>query len=450
MIFLLALATTSAAPAACPPLDLPHAIRLAIERSDEIAIKKADLYGAEADLGLAKALQWIPSATATLVGGTVPDAHGNILVSDTTNRDFTHLGPFGRLDVNVTQPLWTWGQLSAARDAARAGVSARTLLVHDQEARIQLRVVQLYWGAALAQRLLDIAADVNGALQKAEQTINESLASGEGNLGVDDKYRVELFRAVLGQRTADARKALAMARAGLAATLALREPDLKLDLQPLPREEPPPFPSALQAQETAEQRRSDLRALAEAVKASEQAVDGARGALYPQLFVAGSAAYAYAPNRDIQLNPWIYDPFNTVWIGAVIGVAQNLSFPLLFAKIRKAQADLGVAERQRQGLARLVQAEVDQALAEATAALDKEQSAKGALGAGKTWFRSTEMTFGVGTSSGRDLIDAYTGYVQSQVDMAQAQYELSVARAHLDQVTGSLEPPPGDAACSAP
>ena len=122
----------------------------------------------------------------------------------------------------------------------------------------------------------------------------------------------------------------------------------------------------------------------------------------------------------------------------MLGLSQNLSFPLLAAKVTKAQAQAEVVRRQRQGLARLIQAEVDQALAEAIAAQAKEAAAGSALAAGKAWFRSMEMNFGVGVASGRDLIDAYTGFVQTQVDMAQARYELVIARTHLDQTTGSL------------
>ncbi|MHB8417278.1 MAG: TolC family protein [Myxococcales bacterium] len=452
MIPTLALGALLAAPPRCPALDLPRAIQLAVQRSDEVAIRKAELFASEADLSLARAAQWIPQASATLIGGPAPDAHGNVVTytGGLDNRTFSQLGPFGRIDASVVQPLWTWGQLSAAREAARAGVSARTLLVHDQEAKVVLRVVQLYWGAALARRLLDIAADVEGALDKADKTIAEGIASGESNLGLDDKYRVALFRGQLGSKRADAKQGLSMARAGLAATLAMAEPELALAEEPLPREEPPPLPSAAEALDLAERRRPDLRALDQAVLASDQAVEAARGALYPQVFAAGTFTYAYAPNRTIQLDPWVYDPFNTLQAGIVLGLQQNLSFPLLLSKVKKAQADLAVAQRQRQGLARLVQAEVGEALAEANAALEKERAAKAALGAGKAWFRSTEMNFGVGVASGRDLIDAYTGFVQSQVDMAQAQYELRVSRAHLDQVTGVLEAPRGETTCSAP
>ena len=440
VIVTFALLQLVAAAPPCGPLDLPGSIARALHQSDEVAIRQAELYSADADLSLAKAAQWIPQATATVIGGPAPDAHGNAVVYDVTenNRDFTELGPFVRLDASAVQPMWTWGQLSAARDAARAGVSARTLLVHDQAARVEVRVVDLYWGIALARRLLDIAADVEKALDKADQTIAEALTSNDSSVGVDDKYRVALFRGQLGVRKADAAKGLAMARAGLAATLAMPERSLLLKEEPLPTGQPAPLPSATEAHDLAERQRPDLLALDQAEVAANSGVEAARGAMFPQLFAAASFTYAYAPNRDIQLDPWVIDPFNTLQGGIVVGLSQNLSFPLMLAKVDKARAQVEIVHRQRQGLARLVQAEVDQALAEATAAQQKEAAASAALSAGKSWFRSMEMNFGVGVASSRDLIDAYTGFVQSQVDMAQARYELAIARTHLDQTTGSL------------
>ena len=243
MIVTLALFQLLSATPQCGPLDLPGSIARALHSSDEVAIRQAELYGADADLSLAKAAQWFPQATVTVIGGPAPDAHGNVLnFMGQDNRTISELGPFVRVDASAIQPLWTWGQLSAARDAARAGVSARTLLVHDQAARVQVRVVDLYWGIALAHRLLDLAADVENALDKADQTIADALASNDGSVGLDDKYRVAVFRGQLGVRRADAAKGLAMARAGLAATLAMPEPELKLKDEALPTTAPAPSP----------------------------------------------------------------------------------------------------------------------------------------------------------------------------------------------------------------
>src|SRR6266849_4104666 len=100
-----------AAPLPCGPLDLPTAVSLASVRSDEVAIKNAEVLGAEADRAIARAVGILPLSTATLITGPVSAAHGDINLSTQTNRSVRDLGPFGRVDVNLVQPLWTWGQL---------------------------------------------------------------------------------------------------------------------------------------------------------------------------------------------------------------------------------------------------------------------------------------------------------------------------------------------------
>ena len=49
----------------------------------------------------------------------------------------------------------------------------------------------------------------------------------------------------------------------------------------------------------------------------------------------------------------------------------------------------------------------------------------------------------------KDLIDAYGAYVESQVELSQATFELLLARARLDQVTGAV-PKPGGPPCRFP
>src|ERR1700687_2879751 len=148
------LAVVLAAPLPCSPLDLPSAVSLVSARSDEVAIKQAAIAGAEADRALARALGILPVATATLITGPVPEAYGTILRSENSNRSLAGLGPFVRVDVNLVQPLWTWGQISSAKEAAQAGLEARELLVQDTLQQVQLRVIQSYWGISLATKLL--------------------------------------------------------------------------------------------------------------------------------------------------------------------------------------------------------------------------------------------------------------------------------------------------------
>ncbi len=371
----------------------------------------------------------------TVITGPVPAAHGNIVESTSSNRSINDLGPFVRLDAQAIQPLWTWGQLDAARDAAEAGYAARKHLVDDTLGQVQVRVVQLFWAEALAKRLLVVAKNVDESLHQAEDKIQESLDKNEGTITTEDRYRVRLFRAQLEQRRADAEKALELAHLGLAATFAvtpeqLQIKDVTIEAQPggLPTRD------ALLAK--ARVQRPDLLAVDEAIHVREAQAKAAFAAQLPQIFLAGQFTFAYAPNRDIQTNPWILDPFRQVSGGVVLGFRQNLAIPLLRAQVQQAEAELGSLRRQREGLERLVEAQVEAALTEATAARTRLVSAQGALAAGKGWFRSAALNFGLGVDDARSLLEAYAGYVESQLGAASAAYDLLVAQARMDQLTG--------------
>ncbi len=440
-----------AAAPSCGPLDLQTALALAATRSDEVAIKQAELLGAQADQAIAKAAGILPLSSATFVVGPSPEAHGTYLEPNPgyTNRRIVGLGPFIRFDLNLVQPIYTWGQLSAAKEAAQAGVEGRSLAKEDALHQVQLRVLQTYWGIALARRLLALAAEVEGALNDADRQIAESLAAADGQVTLEDKYRVTIFRAELAQRKSEGQKGLRLARAALAATLATPEATLALKDEPLPASPDVHVPTEVAVSEEAQRGRPDLRALDQAALAVEAQAKASWAAQLPQLFAAGTFTYSRAWNRDIQLNPWIRDDFNLLAGGVVVGLRQSLSFPTLHAQERKAQAEVLRLKAQKEGLARLVVLQAAQALADLQAAVDRRAATQAALSAGRSWFRSAGLNFGAGVADARGLVEAYTGYAKSQVDGAQATYELLLARGHLDQVMGrSLAS--GEATCVLP
>lgn len=440
-----------AAGSSCGPLDLPTALALAATRSDEVAIKQAELLGAQADQAIAKAAGILPLSTATFLLGPSPEAHGTYLQAEPgfTNRRILGLGPFVRFDLSLVQPLYTWGQLSAAKDAAQAGVQGRALAKDDALHQVQLRVIQTYWGVALARRLLALASEVEGALNDADRKIAQSLAAADGQVTLEDKYRVAIFRGELAQRKGEAQKGLKLARAALAATLAEPEPALALKEEPLPTSPDVRLPTEAEVSEEAQRNRPDLRALDQAVVAVEAQAKASWAAQLPQLFAAGTFTYSRAWNRDIQFNPWIRDDFNTLAGGVAVGLRQSLSFPTLHAQERKAQAEVVRLKAQKEGLARLIALQAIQALADLQAAVDRHLAVQGTLSAGRSWFRSAGLNFGAGVGDARSLVEAYTGYAKSQVDSAQATYELLLARGHLEQVMGrSLAN--GEATCVLP
>ena len=419
----------------CGPIDFDGAVALAARNADELAIQRAELAVAEADLAIAKAARLLPSATLTFLTGLVPEAHGNILVADTSSRSLRGLGPFFRTDVEVVQPIFTWGRLDAARDAATAGVKAREIQVTDKMAELKVRIAQLFWGENLARKLLSIASDVEKSLAEVDKKLKELLKSGDESVRPADRYRLDVYKATLRKRKAEAERGVELAHGGLAATVGMPASGVTLRELSLPLE-PGDLPDVGGALEQAERQRPDLRALDQAIAARDGEVRATHAAMLPQVFVAGTFGWAYAPNRTPQLNPWIQDTFNHVGGGVALGFRQDLALPLLITQAHKADAQREMLQRQRDGVARLVAQQVEAAVAEVRAARERLLAAMAALSSGKSWFRSAGLDFEAGVGEPKDVLEAYAGYIELQVDQQQAAYDLVVTRAKLDQVTG--------------
>ena len=469
------LALTVAAPA-CGPLDLQTAQALALARSDEVGIKRSELAAAEADRAIATSIRWLPEFSATISGGVVPgarlvptvhadpvlDSAGNPVyvdgkqqfnivvrkdpkdVSDATgtNRGLGDLGPFARVEINALQPIFTWGRIDAANDAADSGARARKWLVDDTANAIRTRVVQLVMGIRLTTRLLAIGADVQGALKEADARVQKSLKANDGEITPEDRYRIEIFRSQLTQRLADGERALRVARVGLAATLAIEPDQLQLRDDPLPDTAQIRPPDLVAALADSDKQRPDLKALDNGILAKEADVRASRAELFPQFGIIGQFAYSRAPGRDTVTNPYIGDPANALTIGAFLGIKQNLSFWTVITRTNKKEAELDTLRKQRAGAVRAIHVEVETAVADLNAAITKREASAKAVAAGRSWFRSATLNFGIGVGDGRDLIDAYRGYAEAQYGDAQATFDLLAAQARLEQVTGRVPPAP--------
>jgi outer membrane protein TolC len=443
------LALTIAAPV-CGPLDLETAQAAALARSDEVGIKRSEVTTAEADKAYATAIRFLPEFSANVPMGVVPGAklvpgsnpNDITAIESGSSRGLTDLGPFIRVEVNALQPLWTWGRIDAANDAAAAGIVARKNLVDETSNAIRNRVLDLVMGIRLTTKLLAIGADVQSALKDADVRVQKSLKANDGEISPEDRYRIEIFRSQLTQRIADGDRTLRIARVGLAATLGMKPEQLQLRDDPLPDTSQVRVPDLALALSDAVQQRPDLKALDAGILAKEAEVRAARAELLPQLGLVGQFAYGVAPGRDIISNPYVGDYFNALTVGGALVIRQNLSFWTVITAADKKQSELNTLRKQRAGAVRAIQVEVENAVAELNAAITKREAAAKAVAAGRSWFRSATLNFGVGVGDSRDLIDAYRGYSEAQYGDAQATFDLLAAQNRLNRVTGRMPPTP--------
>lgn len=439
----------------CGPLDLPTAQALAVARSEEVAIRRSEVGEAEADRAVARGIRWLPEFNTLVTGGVVPGARlkpdpatgvvdpNNITsIESGSNRGLSELGAFMRIEVNALQPLWTWGRISAAGDAADAIAQARGNLLQSSSDAIRHRVLGLVMGIRLLNKLLGIAGDVESALKDVDARVQKSLKANDGEISPEDRYRIELFRSDLTEAKAEVERRLRLGRVGLAATLALEVDKLELREEPLPDTGRIVEPDLVQALADAERLRPDLKALDNGIRAKEAQSKATWAEMFPQLGLVGQFAWSRAAGRDTVTNPYVGDYFNALTVGGALVIKQNLSFWNVAFRANKVDAELKTLRDSRRAALRGIEVQVQEATANLHAAIIKKAATAKAVATGRSWFRSATLNFGVGVGESRDLIDAYRGYVEAQKSDAQATLDLLVADDRIREVTGRTPPDP--------
>ena len=136
-------------------LDLDQLIQRAIANSPERGETLSDLANAQSELKQVRAAYYPQVETTALVGpvndADLPEIRNGRIYDPSPDASFSSLGFFGRLDLTVTQPLYTFGKLSNRDRAATRGVAAAQSSVRKTENEIILKVSRLNYALILAR-----------------------------------------------------------------------------------------------------------------------------------------------------------------------------------------------------------------------------------------------------------------------------------------------------------
>src|SRR6185503_6020710 len=130
-------------------------------------------------------------------------------------------GFFGGAQLDVTQPLFTFGKLAHARSAARAGLDAQRALANEAAGDAAADAARAYWGLKLARELGYMLEDGIETISKAQAGFND-----RSDVTIQDRQRVGVLLAEAKAQRADAAQAEAQALAGLRAITATLDADI--------------------------------------------------------------------------------------------------------------------------------------------------------------------------------------------------------------------------------
>jgi outer membrane protein TolC len=419
-----------------PVYDLPACIRAALAQSPDLVAAAAELAKARGQLRQAAAGRFGRS-TYTQLFGLVNEAHGNPVFSPNDKNDlFEDLGPFTRIELEINIPLWTFGKLGAALEAAQQGLESTRAAGASKRTEVVLNTKQLYYSVLLTQQLSGVLHDMLDTLDKAIAKTQRRLDEGSKSVTELDVLKLKIGRAKLAKGVLEVDAAHPLARAALARAIgqpdaaAFDIADRRLD----------PIAAQIEPLETYLsrdlERRPEWQQLTSGVAARAAQVKLEQASYYPTFFLTTGVHYAVAGNRDEQDNPFAYDEFNFIRPLGVLGLRWDLDFFTQQAKIDQARAELEQVQAQQRAAASGLRLDIQRAYSDVAQQRATIQAAEQGRKAARGWLILGVSNFDLGIGEPEELFKALGAYTESSSDYFRAVHDYNLAVAALSKAVG--------------
>ncbi len=421
-------------------LGLPEIIQMAINKNPAIAEIESDIAASKSDLDQVNSAYY-PQLEATGLFGPVQDAKEPLVVNGritdpSPGLSTSSIGVFGRLDLTMTQPLYTFGKLSNRKGAATQGLKAKEYQIAKKKGEIVLQVKELYYALILARAGVSLADESQGFFAESAKRIQRLLDLHSPNVRESDLYRVDAYRADSTRIKAEAEKGLKIAYFALKSYIRLpagtefdpAEKALSMNRQALGD-----LDRYLQ---TAAAERPEFKQLAAGLAAQEFQVKAATSDRYPSFFAALKGSVAGAPGRESLYNPYIPDEFNRAYAGVVAGVRWNFDFGISRARVEKMRAEYDKLRNTKAFAEMSIPIQVVKNYQEHLEWREAAASYQKAAVASRKWVFSAMSDYDMGVGSAYDLLNAIEKYGQNQGKYLEALLRYNVTMDELEYAVG--------------
>lgn len=419
-------------------LELPALIEKALETSPDLEEIRADVDQEIINLNRARYGRF-PRANYNQVFGVVPEARGNAVFSpDEDIEFFDGLGPFTRIELNVVQPLYTFGAISKGIEAAEHGLASMTAVERQEEAEVVQAVAELYYNLLLSRELEGAFDDLVSALEEALEAAEERLAEGEAGVTQEDVLKLRFALASFQERFAEVKMGRGLAQSALRRAAGVPPEEqfrvsgkklrpLELELEPLEY-----------YVDVAMEERPEVKSLTEAVQARRADAARLKAELYPAFFATGVFRYAVAPNRTDQRNPFVRDDFNYIYGGVVLGLNWEFDFGKL-AEIDEVETEERKLLAQRRKLVTGLRLEVEQALRTLENAQRRVELGRSRRKASRSLLVVAAANYELGIGAADLILEALGMHAEGVGKYYEAVRDLNLAVARLYRTIGLLQ-----------
>ena len=437
----------SSLPAYAEPrvLNLDQLIEMSLQTSPELMMAEQDILIAKSDLRQARG-GMLPQLDLLGTTGPVQDAKVPIvrsvvkpdgsIVGHLVDEDKHGINIFGRLDMAIEQPLYTFGKISNRKDAALLGVEVQQAAREKKRNEIVLNVKELYFAYLVAGQGKSAAREANDFLDDARKRIKKLVELKAQNADQTDLYRLEAFSAEIKAFEAKAESGSRLAYAALKKAAGLPDnEEIKLDVKEMPKK-----PVDLEAEgeyiARALAQRPEITEVKKGSEAKKKLAQAAEADLYPSFFTAVIASVAGAPDRQKFDNSYISDEFNHAYGGIVAGAKWHFDFGIGKGKLDGAMAEYQKLRHAREFAEKNIPLEVMKDYEDVVEAQKSYKAYEEAAIGSRRWIVTAFTNFDVGVGTARDIFDAIDRYGKNQGEYLRSLYNYNVALARLDYAIG--------------
>lgn len=338
------------------------------------------------------------------------------------------------LSANLIQPLYTFGKIEAAREAAKAGVDVARAQVDKDRAEVTFNITRAYWLLKWARAAEGTLEDGISKLKSWVKKINDELDKGKTTYTENDLVRLKLALDTAELTQLDVQKARELGLSGLRMLTGDANADIdeeELDISDL-TEQPLGW-----YEDMALVHRPEARMLSAGMRAAAAQRRLHMANLLPDLGVSLSFTYAYAQSVDDPQNAFMNHP-NALGAGLALVVRYNLDVPERLANYAKAAADQRMAiERRKQALGG-ISIEIENAWLDARSARRKTELLAHSEKVARGWYNAVDENLQVGVADSRDLVDAARNYFELRMRHLQSIMDTNMAIASLKRAAGVL------------
>lgn len=431
----------------------PDTIRVSLHEFIDQAVRESSLLNArnsEVELSRNRVLQAqsqriLPRIELNTAHGLVPAVKSDIdglppgqyYLDPNLRNDWYNWGIFTRAEISSLQPIYTWGAIGNAINAAKQGVIAAEAEFESQSSQYELQLMELYYSRLLTLELQRLVNDALKQLLEAEEKLEEMLDEGDGDLTDSDLFEFKIFKHEFLYRVDEVNESVKFTQAAWNLALNNRNPRviyLPIDtfLDPIPYEQM----DVMYYEEYARNGRPEIKQINAIYNAARYGLEANKAANYPSLFMGLSASVAYTPNRPKQQNPFIINSTNYASVSYGIGFRQNLNFLVNRNNINRSQLQVRQARYAREAANDGVMLDVREKYRNMMMSYSRLENTRQALQISNEWLRLEQIEYDLGFGEVKKLVDAVKANLELEASYKQRIFEFNVNIGKLNRSAG--------------